>query len=72
MVKRMAAQIKSKLFEPLDLISVIGFLRTFKLTCNINETLEGAAIRYFIFFHDDVCLCILCNVVSELERLKKG
>lgn len=37
-------------FDPRNLISIIGFLATFKLTCDVTSIHEGAAMEVLLFF----------------------
>lgn len=52
--KRMTAQMKSYTLDPFELISIIGFLKKFKLACDIND-IHGVAAIWF-FFHEEVCV----------------
>lgn len=37
-------QMKSQLFDQMDLISIIGFLQAFKIACDNNEAHKGATM----------------------------
>lgn len=41
---------KAQIFDPLDSMSIIGFLHSFKMGCGSNGIFEGAAMRLFSYF----------------------
>lgn len=45
----MTAQRKSPTFDPLNPISILGFLNSFKLACDANGNHEGTAMWLFHF-----------------------
>lgn len=48
--KRMTTQMKSHIFSPFQPISIVRFLRNFKLACETNGVHEGSPIWLFNFF----------------------
>lgn len=50
MEKRMTAETMPHKFNHFDSISIIGFLKNFKLACHTNGMHEGAAMWLFHFF----------------------
>lgn len=44
-MKKVKSQIKAHFFDPKDPISIVGFLATFKLPCDMDKIHEGATMR---------------------------
>lgn len=59
MAKRMTVQMKPHTFNPLNSISTIGFVNSFKLACDASGAHEGAAMWLFYFFMNKTSSAVL-------------
>lgn len=68
LAKKFNPQIKVHFFDTKVVISTIGFAVTFKLTCDINQIQEGAAMRKRPHYVNDTLTNALNrNVCSEVK-----
>lgn len=70
MVKKIKMDVKADCFNPRNPISIMGFLSTFKLSCNISRIHEGASMWVFPFFVENALATSLNSGISAATRIK--